>query len=188
MTQRTVDVAMTNEQRVAERSDGELLREHLNGAAGDPFARLVRRYVDLVYSVALRQVRDRHLAEDVTQNVFLLLMRRAATLSAVGTIGGWLCQAALFEAKNVLKRRWREAKRIQKLAQHAGTEEDSMHSDAWKQIEPHLDEALGCLSGPDRDAIVLRYLRQQPYDRIAATLGVNESTARQRVHRALEQL
>ena len=63
-------------------SDGQLLRRYLPGDAPGAFADLVRRHAGFVYSVAFRQTRDRHLAEDVAQNVFLLLARKAPGLGA----------------------------------------------------------------------------------------------------------
>ena len=52
-----------------------LLREYAQSNSEQAFTTLVSRYVDLVYSVALRQVRDAHLAEEITQTVFITLAK-----------------------------------------------------------------------------------------------------------------
>ncbi len=61
-------------------SDLELLREYANSGSEPAFDKLVEKYLQLVYSTALRQVRDRHLAQDVAQAVFIVLARKAHTL------------------------------------------------------------------------------------------------------------
>lgn len=50
--------------RVNERTDQQLLREYAERRSEAAFSELVRRHIDLVYSAALRMVRDPHLAED----------------------------------------------------------------------------------------------------------------------------
>ena len=65
-------------------TDQRLLREYTERRVEAAFGELVRRHVDLVYSAALRMVRDAHLAEDVTQGVFVALSRSAGQLRRRG--------------------------------------------------------------------------------------------------------
>ena len=69
-------------------TDQQLLREYAGHRSETAFAELVRRHVDFVYSAALRMVRDTHLAEDVTQDVFVALAQNAQQLT-----GGQCCPA-----------------------------------------------------------------------------------------------
>jgi DNA-directed RNA polymerase specialized sigma24 family protein len=62
------------------RSDIELLREYAEKRSEPAFDMLVEKYLRLVYSTALRHVRDSHLAQDVSQAVFIVLARKAHTL------------------------------------------------------------------------------------------------------------
>ncbi|MEQ1887470.1 MAG: sigma factor, partial [Bryobacteraceae bacterium] len=69
----------------------QLLAEYARNGSDAAFRELVTRYVDLVYSTALRLVEgDTHRAEDVTQTVFVDLSRKARTLPADVRLGGWL--------------------------------------------------------------------------------------------------
>ncbi|MBL9126001.1 MAG: hypothetical protein JNL97_00070, partial [Verrucomicrobiales bacterium] len=71
--------------------DSELLRRYVQDGSEAAFTELVRRHVDLVYSAALRLVGgDRHLAQDVTQVVFLDLCRKARALARRESLAGWL--------------------------------------------------------------------------------------------------
>ena len=62
-------------------TDQQLLGDYTGRRSEAAFAELVRRHVDFVYSAALRMVRDAHLAEDVTQSVFVALAQNDRRLS-----------------------------------------------------------------------------------------------------------
>src|ERR1041384_672298 len=80
-------------------NDCDLLKAYVETKSEDAFAELVRRHIDLVFSAALRQVGgDVHLAQDVTQNVFNDLARKAGSLSGRVVLSGWLYTSARYAA------------------------------------------------------------------------------------------
>jgi len=84
--------------------DGELLRRYAEAGSEAAFAELVQRYVDLVYSAALRQVNgDVHLAHDVSQAVFTDLARKAAALPRHRALTGWLYTGSHFAATKAVR-------------------------------------------------------------------------------------
>ncbi len=131
------------------------------------FAELVRRHVDFVYSAALRMVRDAHLAEDVTQGVFVALAQNARQLADRPVLSGWLHRTAQNLAANAVRSDVRRRAREQEAA--AMNELLAAESDAnWEDIAPHLDAALGELSEADRDALLLRYFERKSAREMAA--------------------
>src|SRR6478735_6464191 len=79
----------------AEGDDHALLSDYLNGCE-PAFSALVHRHIDLVYSAALRQVRDPHTAADVTSAVFMVLARKASHLSRATVVPAWLHSTTRF--------------------------------------------------------------------------------------------
>lgn len=58
----------------------------------------------------------------------------------------------------------------------------------WEHIAPYLDEAMGELSEPERDALLLRYFKNHDFCAVGATLGISGDAAQKRVSRAVERL
>src|SRR5580704_15917596 len=136
--------------------DLNLLREYARNNSEEAFAALVSRHVNLVYSVALRQARDPHLAEEITQAVFIVLARKAKSLGPQTILSAWLCRTARYASADALKIQRRRQHREQE-AYHMQSHLNESESDAWIQIEPFLDDAIGQLGKSDHDAIVLRF-------------------------------
>ena len=84
-------------------NDIELLGRYAAQGCEEAFAALVARHVNLVYSVALRRVGNPHMAEEVTQSVFVLLARKAPLFGKRTILQGWLHKTAWFTADNVTR-------------------------------------------------------------------------------------
>lgn len=69
--------------------DNRWLVEFVEDGSQEAFGRIVDRHIDLVYAAALRDVRDRHHAEDVTQAAFLALARKAKVLRQEHVLTAW---------------------------------------------------------------------------------------------------
>ena len=172
-----------------ETDDIQLLRDFTEHQSDAAFAALVTRHVNLVYSVAQRQTGNPHAAEEITQAVFIILARKAASLGPKTILSGWLYQTARLTAANFLRGQIRRQQREQEAYMQSVLNESSPNADeTWLRIAPLLDAALGKLSERDRHAIVLRFFENRSLGEVGAALGATEDAAKMRVNRALEKL
>lgn len=170
-----------------EPTDQQLLQDYLRTRSEAAFTRIVHRYLDLVYSAALRQVSDCHTAQDVAQSVFVALAQQAPQLTDRSALAGWLHGTARNLAIKTIRTDARRRAREQEAA--LMTEILSTTPQAnWEHIAPHLDEALSELSEPDRDAVLLRYFKNHDLRTVGATLGISDDAAQKRVSRAVDRL
>jgi len=169
------------------RTDTQLLRDYAESGAEAAFSEVVRRYVDFVYSTALRLVRDGALAEDVSQKVFVVPAQSAQQVSDRATLSGWLHRTTRNLAANAIRTDMRRRAREREAA--AMNELLSGEPDpTWESIALHLDAALGELSDSDRDAVLLRYFQRKSAHEMSQVLGITGEAAQKRVNRAVERL
>ena len=169
-------------------TEQRLLTEYVRTRSEQAFAELVSRYSGLVYSAALRQVRDRHLAEDVTQSAFLLLAEKAPSLPEGTVLGGWLFNAARFLSGNVVKKEARRLKHEPAAAATARYLEAQREDTFAHDVLPLLDAAMAELPDRDRDALVLRYFEHMTMAQVGHALAISSDAAEKRVARGLDKL
>src|SRR6185503_19239334 len=163
----------------------QLLADYAAHGSETAFRELVSRYLNLVYSTALRLVGgNRQLAEDVSQTVFINLAKKASTLPASVMLGGWLHQHTFHVATKTMRSEWRRQSREREAVEMNMLQDDS----TWRQLAPLIDEAITELPSEDRSAILLRFFEQLDFRAVGKSLGSSEDAARMRVNRALEKL
>ena len=173
-----------------DKSDAQLLRDYAERSDETAFCEIVRRHTDFVYSAALRQVDSADLAADIAQSVFVDLARKSKSLGdrlgADASLAGWLHRAARYAALNHRRDTRRQRANEKQAMEQLLTNSES--AAVWEQIRPALDEALDCLGDEDREAVLLRYFKNQDLHAVGRALGVSDDAAQKRVSRAVERL
>src|SRR5208282_5533846 len=137
--------------------DFALLQDFARDGRQAAFTTLVRRHLDLVYATALRKAGDAGGAEEIAQNVFFALARKAWQFAPDDSLPAWLYKTALLESKSWLRGELRRRRREQTAAELGTTMKTPEDQPAFNALVPLLDDALLSLREKDRTALLLRY-------------------------------
>lgn len=167
-----------------------LLTRYLESGSGADFERMVQAHGAMVFGTALRSTRSRALAEDVTQEVFIILARKATGIREPHKLGAWLHRTAIQCAANTNRREARRRKSMETYSDDVrnlkfDSEEDEA---AWQHALPHLDRAIEELPSSDREAVIMRFYERSSFRDIAGLLNKSEGSCRKQVSRALDKL
>jgi RNA polymerase sigma factor (sigma-70 family) len=176
--------------QTSQQSDSALLKAWVAHRDRDAIGQLISQHINFVHAVAYRQVRgDAHLAEDVTQAVFILLLQKAHRIQSEAAMASWLFTTTRYAAANAMKMVRRRKYYEHQAALNAQTETTS---DAMKiedeNLEPLLNDAINSLPKSDRTCVIMSYLQQKTHRQVAAVMGLSEEAARKRVSRAIERM
>ncbi|MDB4565678.1 sigma-70 family RNA polymerase sigma factor, partial [Akkermansiaceae bacterium] len=166
-------------------SDHQLLQKHLRNPSGPALAELVDRHLPLIYSVARRITTNDEAARDISQIVFLRLVKKASKLPKSLPLTAWCHRETHSASVDYVRSEVRRQKR-EKTA--ADLDAMKTSSESWNQLTPEVDGAIDELSESDRALVLLRFYNNKTFPEIAHELSINDDTARMRTNRALEKL
>ena len=178
---------------LADEPDRELLNAYAREHSEDAFARIVRRHAGLVHGVAVRVLRDDGLAQDVGQEVFVRLAKRAPGIDGAA-LPAWLHKTAYRAAVDVVRSESRRRRREERSVSDGGGCDVRAHcagSDVpehWDDATGHLDAALLRLGASDRRALLARFYENKSFREVGRAIGKSENAARMQVSRALEKV
>jgi RNA polymerase sigma-70 factor, ECF subfamily len=151
------------------------------------FDRLYRSSRDDVYAYVASLVRDRAAAEDVTATAFERAYRKRSRFDPRrGEPRAWLFGIARNAALDELRRRGRQAELAAEPADFASTPAHESAEASERRIA--LVAALATLEGSERELIALKFFAGLGNAEIAAVVGISESNAGTRLHRAVTKL
>lgn len=155
---------------------------------GDPaaFQALVGAHAAMVFACARRVTQDAALAEEVAQDTFVALARRAGAVRS--SVAAWLYQVARQKACNALRGERRHQRRVQQAATAPELEPGGQEDMPWAAVEPVLDECLARLPEAARTLLIEHFLEQRGQREIAAHLGVSQATVSRQISAAVDQL
>jgi len=148
------------------------------------FAEVVEVHKSMVFSIAWHFLRDQALAEELAQDVFLQLHRSWESMKSAEHIVFWLRKVTSNRCIDVVRRR--------KL-RHETSLEDAAEPTSLERVQDpllsaYLERMVASLPEKQRILVVLRYQEGLEPEEIARTLGMNVSTVKTQVSRALDLL
>jgi RNA polymerase sigma-70 factor, ECF subfamily len=163
---------------LAESSDEQLMVAFSRGT-NDAFTELFARYKQPIFGFYWRRVADRALAEELTQEAFVAVIRAARRYEQSATFRTYLYAIALKILRAYRRKAAFRATFMGSPAEHA---EPSAESGVVTQL--FMREALRNLDGMDREILLLREFEQLSYAEIAELLNLPVNTVRSRLFRA----
>ncbi len=133
----------------------------------EQFTRIARKYMDTVYRIALNYMKSPDAADDITQEVFLRLLRSQTEFASEEHIRHWLIRVTINECKRDLASRWRRVEPLEAYAEKLSFSSEE-NSETYRSVMR--------LPRKYRMVIYLHYYEGYSTAEIAQLLGSKQST------------
>ena len=175
-------------------NDANLIRQVLDGDQS-AFTALVNKYQKSVHALVWRKIGDFHIAEEITQDVFLKVYKRLSTLKRPELFPGWLYVIATRDCVSWLRKKELPTKSLDAMSTaeleeicYAQHEADRGEEAAIEHQRECVKRLLQKLPESERTVVTLYYLAEMKSEEISTFLGVSSNTIRSRLRRARERL
>ena len=175
-------------------NDAELIQQTLMGDQG-AFSTLVQRYQKPLHALVWRKIGDFHIAEEITQDIFLNVYKKLQTLKNPNRFAGWLYVIASRRCIAWLKKKRIPMKSLDAMppeeleelayAQYRTEQQEEIVSEQRREVVKNL---LQKLPESERTVVTLHYLGDMTCEDISKFLGVSPNTVKSRLHRARKRL
>ena len=181
-------------------TDQEVVRHAVAGREA-AYRELIRRYQRPVFSLVYRMVRDRELAEDLTQETFVKVLNAIDSYRPEYRFSSWIFKIANNASIDHLRRRGLDtlsldgsphaetAEAIEATTLQLGdTAESPLEEVANRELGDQIEAAINTLRPEYRSCIILRHIEGRPYEEIAEILELPQGTVKTYIHRARNEL
>ena len=175
-------------------NDADLIQRILDGDQG-AFTTLVNKYQKSVHALVWRKIGDFHIAEEITQDVFLKVYKRLSTLKRPDHFPGWLYVIATRRCIAWLRKKRLSTKSLDAMSAaqleelyYTQYETNRAEAAATAHRRELVKRLLQKLPESERTVVTLYYLAEMTGEEISAFLGVSPNTVRSRLHRARQRL
>ena len=165
------------------------------------YRELLRRYQRPVFSLIYRMVRDRELAEDLSQETFVKVLNALDRYRPEYKFSSWVFKIANNAAIDHLRRKELDTlsleggpdattpERVEATALQLGDQTESPLDELEaRELGSTIEKAIGNLRPEYRSCIILRHVEGRPYDEIAGILDLPLGTVKTYIHRARAEL
>ena len=185
---------------VASLTDQEIVSWALDGAE-TAYRELLRRYERPVYALVYRMVRDRELAEDLTQETFVKVLNALDRYRPEYKFSSWIFKIANNAVIDQLRRKELDTlsleggpdattpDRIEATSLQVGTDDESPLDELEaRELGSAIEQAIAQLRPEYQSCIIMRHVEGRPYDEIAEILDLPLGTVKTYIHRARTEL
>jgi RNA polymerase sigma-70 factor (ECF subfamily) len=172
-------------------TDTELISRILQGEQA-PFAQLVQRYQNYVFTLVLRFTDSREDAEELSQDIFVKAYRSLADFRGESKFSTWLFTIVRTSCITFLRKKKLDIKSIddERTFLQLENRESAFSANTVEQRSRHamVNEAIRMLSPDDAQVLSLFYKGEQSLEEIGKIMGLDPNTVKVKLHRARHRL